>query len=197
MQKFIPLGVCFSILLILMLVNSSPARQNQHVSAYPNLPAPIGKEKILITSAGQATDGVIVHSIAESLNLQADYRPRALDSDLYDYESVVIVLGYSANGLRYTTHDYQEELTRIRAIAKEAKRTRLPLIAVHISGDYRNDRQTFAMFQEIAASTDYFIGLKTMKDVGEYQKVLADFHTPVTLVSERDRFKIPFNAAFR
>ncbi|MDY0404754.1 DUF6305 family protein [Virgibacillus sp. 179-BFC.A HS] len=197
MQKYIPIAICFAILLILLIVNTSSYKNTDHVNAYPNLPAPIGKEKILVTSAGQAIEGAIVQSIAESLNLQADYRPRALASDLYDYHSVVVVLGYSANGLNYTHHTYEEELNRIRGIAAEAKKTQLPLIAVHLSGNYRDDKKTFALFQQLADSTDYFIALKSMNNISDYQRELADFHTPVTLISDRESFKIPFNAAFR
>src|SRR5690625_4464907 len=127
-KKYIPFFICICLLLILMFISSNRSTGNNHINTFPNLPAPIGEEDILITSAGQAAEGVILQSIADSLHLKTDYRPRALGTDLYDYQSVVIVLGYSASGTIYTNRSFQDELTRVKNLVMEAEKDNLPII---------------------------------------------------------------------
>ncbi len=136
-------------------------------------------------------------SIADNLNLEADYRPRALGTDLYDYKSVVIMLGFSANGLSHTNRSFQEELTRTKQLVKEAKLANLPIILVNISGLFRDNSQTWQLFEQIAPFTDYFIGLKNMKNADDSIKILRENSVPVTLVTELDDLQTPFNSVFR
>ncbi|MFB4167887.1 DUF6305 family protein [Virgibacillus sp. JSM 102003] len=196
LKKYIPVFVCFSIVL-LFTFSSIGNSQSKHINTYPNLPAPIADEKILITSAGQATESSIMLSIADNLNLEADYRPRALGTDLYDYKSVVIMLGFSANGLSHTNRSFQEELTRTQQLVKEAKLANLPIILINISGLFRDDSQTWQLFEQIAPSADYFIGLKNMKNAENSIKILRKNSVPVTLVTELDDLQTPFNSVFR
>lgn len=196
LKKYIPVFVCFSIVL-LFTFSSIGNSQSKHINTYPNLPAPIAEEKILITSAGQATESSIMLSIADNLNLEADYRPRALGTDLYDYKSVVIMLGFSANGLSHTNRSFQEELTRTKQLVKEARLANLPIILVNISGLFRDDSQTWQLFEQTAPFADYFIGLKNMKNADSSIKILRGNSVPVTLVTDLDDLQTPFNSVFR
>ncbi|MGP4105521.1 DUF6305 family protein [Virgibacillus sp. L01] len=196
LKKYIPVFVCFSIVLLFTFSSISNS-QSKHINTYPNLPAPIAEEKILITSAGQATESSIMLSIADNLNLEADYRPRALDTDLYDYKSVVIMLGFSANGLSHTNRSFQEELTRTKQLVKEAKLANLPIILVNISGLFRDNSQSWKLFEQTAPFADYFIGLKNMKNADNSIKILRENSVPVTLVTELDDLQTPFNSVFR
>ncbi|WP_164668141.1 DUF6305 family protein [Virgibacillus doumboii] len=195
-RKYIPALVCFTIV-ILFTSTSIGTSQSKHFNTYPNLPAPIGNEKILITSTGQAAEGSILLNIAESLNLEADYRPRALGTDLYDYRSVVITLGYSANGLSHTNRSFQEELKRTRQLVKEANRTKLPIILINVSGAFRDDSRTWELFELIASSADYYIGLKNMKNPARSIQTLREHSVPVTLVNQLEDLHTPFNSIFR
>nr|WP_280922969.1 DUF6305 family protein [Virgibacillus litoralis] len=195
-KKYIPVIVCFSIV-ILFTFSSIGKSQSKHINTYPNLPAPIAEEKVLITSAGQATESSIMLSIADNLNLEADYRPRALGTDLYDYKSVVIILGFSANGLSHTNRSFQEELTRTKQLVKEARLENLPIILVNISGVFRDNAQTWQLFEHTAPFADYFIGLKNMKKTDSSIRMLRENSVPVTLVTELDDLHTPFNSVFR
>ncbi|GGK01412.1 hypothetical protein GCM10007063_24620 [Lentibacillus kapialis] len=195
-KTFIPVIICFC-MAILFSIQSLGTSQSMYVNMYPNLPAPIADEKLLITSAGQAAESSVLLSIAENLNLEADYRPRALSTDLYDYNSVVIMLGFSINGLSQTERSYREELSRITALVAEARATELPIILVNISGKYRNNTQTWKLFEQIAPSADYFIGLKNMKKEAAYVNLIRKHSIPVTLVNKLEDLQTPFNSVFR
>lgn len=196
-KKYVPFLICICLLLILVFFSSNPPTGNNHISAFPNLPAPIGEEDILITSAGQAAEGAILQSIADSLHLKTDYRPRALGTDLYDYQSVVIVLGYSASGLIYTDRSFQDELTRIKKLVSEADKSKLPVILVDLAGAYRENNMTMELFEQMVAHADYYIGLNNKKHMKLYIEKLDNYNVPATLVSNLDDIHTPFNSVFR
>lgn len=196
MKKFFPALLSLSIFFIMTFVTMGYS-QKTYINVYPNLPAPIGKEKILITSAGQAPEGRLMHAMAEELHLQADYRPRALASDLYDYQTVVVVVGFSANGLTYTNRYYEEELERVKELGKEASLYQMPLIVVHLAGHYRENKETLRLFETIVSHAHYFIGLKNMKQLDIVTDLLHTNQIPATFVSHIRDMKIPFNSAFR
>ncbi|MFD2761433.1 DUF6305 family protein [Lentibacillus juripiscarius] len=196
MQKHVPTLICFCLALVFSFVSYSTA-QSEHFNTYPNLPAPIAEEKILITSAGQAAENIILLSVAEKLNLEADYRPRALGTDLYDYNSVVIMLGSSANGLSHTGRSFQEELSRVSSLIQEADAADLPVILINVSAPLRHHVQTRELFEQIAPSTDYFIGLRSIRNAEFYIQTLRNHSVPVTLITRLDDIHTPFNAIFR
>ena len=196
MKKSIPFLLCLVIGLIIAFTNTDTSQSNP-MTTYPNLPAPIGKEKILITSAGQAMEGAIVYSISESLHLDADYRPRALDSDLYDYQSVIIILGYSANGLAYTNRSFQEELNLTKQLLIEAALQELPIIVVDLSSRGRDSKHTRELFELVTPYTAYYIGLKNEQGYHPYKQELQKLDIPVTLLNELDDLATPLNSAFR
>lgn len=196
LKKYIPFLLCLLIGLILVFFNLNSSN-TKHINTYPNLPAPIGEEKILITSAGQAIEGTIIFAMADSLNLDADYRPRALDTDLYDYQSVIIVLGYSSNGLSYINRSFRDELHYTEQLVKEAASKQLPLVIINLSGVTRNDEQTWKLFEKTVEYSDYYIGLKSENGLNRYMERLKELKVPVTLVNELDDMPTPLNSAFR
>lgn len=195
MKKFTPFLLCSFIGLMLAFTNIDASSHTRHINTYPNLPAPIGKERVLITSAGQAMEGTVIFSIAESLHLDADYRPRALDTDLYDYQSIIIVLGYSFNGLSYIDRSFQEELRLTEFLVKEAALNQMPIILVNLASQTRDDDQTWRLFELIAEDTDYYIGLND--GMNRYHERMSELGIPATLVNELDDIHTPFNSAFR
>ncbi|MGF7015200.1 DUF6305 family protein [Ornithinibacillus bavariensis] len=195
MRKFLPAFVCFCLALI--LVPSSIGSTTSKINTYPNLPAPIAKERILITSAGQAVEGAIMQSIAENLNLEADYRPRALDTDLYEYKSVVIVVGYSKNGLAQTVRNFQEELSRSKHLVQEAEANGISVIVVDFSGSLRNDSTTWKLLEEVIPHCTYYIGFSHTKKMDKLHAIVKEHHIPITLIDQIMDIEVPFNSAYR
>ncbi|SDK05106.1 DUF6305 family protein [Sediminibacillus albus] len=198
MKKSSIVFVCFFLGTLLMLQPfTGKTESSNSFNTYPNLPAPIGKEKILLTSAGQAPENMILAKIAEELHLEGDYRPRALASDLYDYNTLVIAVGSSANGLKYKSRTFSEEKQRTRLLLEEAEHMNVPVIIMHITGDKREDRHTSELLEITAPFADYFIGLKTFSRKHQMIDLLQASHVPITLVNELDDINTPFNSAFR
>ncbi|WP_284141076.1 MULTISPECIES: DUF6305 family protein [unclassified Virgibacillus] len=197
MKKYIPATICFFILILFVIAPQQTATKSKPYASYPNLPAPIGDQKLLITSAGQAVEASILYSIAEHLHLDVDYRPRVLASDLYDYNTVAVVIGYSANGMTQVNRTFEEEVNRIKAIAEEVENQENALILVHLSGNYRSDRKSLQLFEQLVQRADYYIGMKENKYGSKIKHALKQFRVPATFVSELDDIRVPFNSAFR
>jgi Domain of unknown function (DUF6305) len=196
MKRFLPALTCLTMALML-LPFSAGSSANSKFNTYPNLPAPIAKEEILITSAGQAVESSILQSIAEKLNLQADYRPRALATDLYEYESVVIVVGFSKHGLSQTVRNFKEELNRVKALVMEAEKSSLSVILVDISGMLRNDNRSWQLVEELIPYTTYYIGMKSSERMDYLRFMLKENKVPTTLVDDISGIEVPFNSAYR
>ncbi|QDP41231.1 DUF6305 family protein [Radiobacillus deserti] len=167
------------------------------LNTYPNLPAPIGKEKVLLTSAGQAIEGKIIENIADDLYLDNDFRPRALASDLYDYETIIMDIGYSSNALHKINREFEEEKTRMLTLLKEANATSKPVIITYISNAYRTDQHTETLLLQAIPYASYFIGVKEPYLSRNIKSQLEKTDIPVTFVEQLDDLATPLNAAFR
>ncbi|MDC3412276.1 DUF6305 family protein [Aquibacillus sp. 3ASR75-11] len=170
---------------------------SQHINVYPNLPAPLGKEPILFTSAGQAAENSILSNFANQLHLEGDYRPRALASDLYDYETLVIAIGYSQNGVLNTGRNFQKEQKRTITLLKEAKQRDMPILLVQIAGKNRGNQHTQELLLSSVPYASYFLGLKNMNKRTEMIEKISSNNIPYTLVSDLNDLKTPFNSFFR
>ncbi|SDM18985.1 DUF6305 family protein [Sediminibacillus halophilus] len=166
-------------------------------NSYPNLPAPIGEESILFTSAGQAPENLLLAKIAEDLHLEGDYRPRALASDLYDYRTLVIIVGSSPYGLQYRNRTFTEEMDRTKQLLNEAELRGLPVIILHVAGAKREDKQTVELLKATAPYADYFLGLKSIGSSTEIIELMDAANVPVTLVKDLEDLHTPLNSAFR
>lgn len=195
MRKMIVVYGLLLIISIFMLIKWLQVPEYREYT-WPNLPVPIGKEPVLITSAGQATDGYVIDMLAKELHIDADYRPRALSTDIYDYKTVVMVMGFSAHGLDKNGETLSEEKLRIKELIEETKRHQMPLILIHLSGSGRMDAHTLEFIEMATPYASYFIGLRSANDrkLGEFVQT---GNIPITLVSNVSDLKTPMNSVFR
>lgn len=180
-----------------LMVFQAQSNEGRALHTWPNLPAPIGKEPLLITSAGQATEGKVFSYITRDLHLEGDYRPRALASDLYDYNTLIIVAGYSPHGLNQTYRSIQEEKKRVNQLLNQAKKDGVPVILVHMGGAARDDEVTWNFIKNSMDKLDYVIGFRQMVQKEELVALAKDYQVPVTLVPDMEDIRTPFNSAFR
>ncbi len=169
----------------------------QSMYMYPNLPAPIGKEPILITSAGQTVEGGIVHKLSQQLHLEAEYRPRALATDLYEYQTLVIVTGYSYNGMLHKKKKFKQEQERIRKLMNEAEADRVPVIIFDLDLQYRDYEETWTILEHTIPYSDYFIGKRHDETPEKLLELIREHKVKSTFVNEIEDMKTPFNSVFR
>jgi len=196
MKKYSLAAVLLFICVGIMIVNQRSS-EGEKMNTWPNLPAPIGDERMLITSAGQATEGKVFSYITKDLHLEGDYRPRALATDLYDYNTLVMVAGYSPHGLNQTYRSIEDEKKRVHRLLHEAQRSSIPKILIHMGGAARDDEVTWSIIEESMHHVEYVIGFREMKQKKELVSLADKYNVPVTLVDEMEDLRTPFNSVFR
>lgn len=194
-KYFVIAGLVVTIsLYILFKLTSFP---EYRVHTWPNLPSPIGKELVLITSAGQAVEGHILDKMTKQLHIDGDYRPRALATDIYDYKTVILVTGFSAYGLKETGRTIIEEKERIGEMLREIKKQNIPLIVIHLGGHGRVGSITLSFIKMALTETDYIIAQRNSDYHGELRLLAREKGIPITLVKDLDDIKTPLNSIFR
>lgn len=196
MKKFIGIFV-LSLLAVLFGIYQSASGLKEYTPMWPNLPAPIGSEPILITSAGQGAEGAVTHLMVKRLNLNANYRPRALATDIYDYETILIYIGYSKNGVKNAFRNFKEEKERIKRIVTFANHQEIPVILIHPGGSMRDDSRTIELIKEVLPLSDYFIGKRKMDHGKDVLEMAIQHKIPITLVKETRDMLTPLNSVFR
>ncbi|RSK29026.1 hypothetical protein EJF36_20250 [Bacillus sp. HMF5848] len=197
MMKKYALSICLLFLIVVMATFQHTQIPKKEANAWPHLPAPLGNGKILITSAGQAIDGYILESMTKELHIEADYRPRVLATDVYEYNTVLFVVGYSPTGLLFTDRTWMEEEQRIRLLLQEIAVKKMPVIVVHMSGFNRTESSTNYLIDLIAPHTDYFIGLRSSDRLQRYRRLAQRYNFPITFVEKIEHIKTPLNSVFR
>lgn len=186
--------IAIGVIYILFRVAEFPEHS---VYSWPHLPAPIGKETVLITSAGQAPEGSVMEQIASQLHIDIDYRPRALATDLYEYQTLVFVIGFSSTSLVDMNRTFEGEIARVKELINEAKLKSIPIILIHLGGAGRMDPQTVQLLDIALPFSQYLIGLRSADYNGMIREMASMHNVPYTLVKGLQDIKTPFNSVFR
>lgn len=97
------------------------------------------QQPVIITSAGQSTDGNVVSVYAKRVKLSQDYQP-TIDASQVNWKSVktlIVVIGGSGKGLGSAGLDIPSEQKRVEGLLKSAKDNGVKIIGMHIGGEDR------------------------------------------------------------
>lgn len=163
----------------------------------PNLPWPIAAERALVTTAGQGLEGLIVAKYANQLNIHNYYRHRAEAVDLQDVNSLIIALGFSANGMEtaYTSPEKEEE--RLAALVAEAGKEKKPVILLHVGGMGRRSSLNDRTAKWLMEKADYLIVVRDGNIDGFFSRLAREKKVPFTEVGSLEQIKVPLNSAYR
>lgn len=196
-----PQRICLVLLIICIIIVSGAAgcyyQKRNDIWTIPNLPRPIAKESVLITSAGQSTDACIVAEIANELMIHNFFRPQAGPSDLHDINSLAVVVGYSSIGMKSSSISLDEEKARLVRLLEKAKKGNLIVLVLFIGGKHRRGPETDELLELVSAKGDYLIGVRE----ANYDNFLVDLAKKhaltLTLVKDINDIREPFASAFR
>ena len=108
------------------------------------------KQPILITSAGQSVDALMIKILAEQAGLKFTYNQLAQPGDLSGHETLLFVSGGSTKGLGAAGIDKEQELVRVRSLIEEAQKSKKQILTMHVGG--KNRRGTLSdTFNKITA----------------------------------------------
>jgi len=141
---------------------------------FTNLPAQkafTAKEPVLITSAGQSADILMVKILAKKANLNFSIAKLATPEKLKDFKSIIVVCGGSTKGLGAAKIDKQEEYNRVEKLIKAAKGDRIPIIAVHVGGKSRRGALSDYFNKLVAENASHIIVVKNGNQDAFFTKI--------------------------
>lgn len=183
--------------LVFFITGCTSTRPDVPTNSIPNLPVPIARERALVTTAGQGTEGLILAKYATQLNIRNYYRHRAEPLDLQDVNSVIIALGYSPTGLERAYMDSAQEQQRLTNLVNASHKASKPVIMIHIGGMQRRSALNDTTATTLASKVDYLIVLADSNQDDFFTRLADDFQLPFTQVSNLEGIKVPLNSAYR
>lgn len=192
--------ILLPIAVLLMLVGLAVISKQQSeldIQNMPSLPKPIAKEMALITSAGQSTDTYIVKDIANKLMIHNYFMPQATAVELDDIKSIVFVIGYSEISEMLFGINYENEMSRVKALIAEGKKKDLKIISVFIGGEHRKDDRTVWFLEYIGENSDYIIMTTDGDRDQKLYNTAREKKIPITVVKKLEDISEPFASAFR
>lgn len=115
------------------------------------------QEPVLITSAGQSADALMIKVLSEKAGLEYQFDKIAAPEKADSAKSVIIVCGGSTKGLGAANIDKEQEYQRVEALIQHAKKNKLPIITTHVGGKSRRGTLSDYFNQLAAENADYLI----------------------------------------
>lgn len=197
-QNILRVMLLITLIILLIFTNMTFVDKNKAiVFTLPELPRPIAKAPVVITSAGQSTDSYIVRDISNQLMISSFFMPQAKYMDLKDINTVVFVVGYSSIGMKFQNISYDEEKERIQELLEESKNSELKVITIVLGGEHTHDKKTEELLRLIGTQSDYLIGLRESSKEGILTELAKEGNIPLTLVNGVNDISEPFASAFR
>lgn len=191
--------ILLTTLIILLVAINVPFKDENEAKIFtmPELPRPIAKAPVVITSAGQSTDTYIIRDISNQMMLRSYFMPQARDTDIKDIKTIVFVVGYSSLGMRLQNISYEEEKARIGKLLEKAKDKEMTVLTVVMCGEQQNNNRTEELIRMLGEETDYFIGLRDSGSESILTELAKDGDVSLTLVKSVNEISEPFASAFR
>ena len=187
-----------TVIVLIAFVYAIPDKPEPRPWTYSHLLYPVAKKRVLVTPAGQSSDGLIVAGMMKELNVSHAYRNKARSEDVTQwYDSVVLVLGHSNTGLRKAELTTEEEIERIQGLISATRLKAGAVVVVHLGGQNRRSTNDDVLIRHFVPQANYIL----VADDGNYDNIfgrIADKKgIPITLARNIGSIKAPLNSAFR
>lgn len=126
------------------------------------------EEPVLITSAGQNLDALIIKATFDDMRLKADFLPMADPSVIEHYGQVVISPGISYKGMVASGTTLHEEIERTKAIIEAAREHSSRIVLMHLGGFTQGDAKSQELIELVAQYADVIIAYRDSRGPIEY-----------------------------
>jgi hypothetical protein len=92
---------------------------------------------VLLTSAGQAADVLIMKGLCRKAGLAVTLQKSANADSIAGFKTIILVAGGSSKGLGAAKIDVGDEEERIESMLKAARKAKIPVLVFHIGGEAR------------------------------------------------------------
>lgn len=195
MRRFLAVLI---IIVIIALVNAWSREQGPRPWTYPHLPYPVAKKRVLVTPAGQSSDGLIVAGMMKDLGLSHAYRKKACSEDATQwFESLVLVLGHSDTGLRKAGFTPEQEMARIQELISATQLKAGAVIVIHLGGRNRRGGVDDVLIRRFAPQANYLLVVEDGNYDNLFGRIAENKGIPITLARDIGHIRAPLNSAYR
>ncbi len=159
--------------------------------------APKFPQPILITSAGQSAEIVIVNTLFKKAELAPKVLPQAKVADLAGFKTLVLVPGFSLKGLGSAGINKDEEAERVKAVTAAARQAGMKVLVLHIGGKARRGGQPDEFSRMAVAAADARVVVKTGDEDQFFSKLAAERQIPIVLVDRMADLTEPLGRLFK
>ncbi len=142
------------------------------------------KQPMLISSAGQSADILMVKILAQKANLKFTVDKAATPEKLKDQATLVLVSGGSTKGLGAAKSDKQQEIKRIKSLIDEAKKQKKNIIIMHVGGKARRGKLSDEFNKLTAENADYLIIVKGGDEDKFFSNIAKEKKIPIKLIDK-------------
>jgi len=142
------------------------------------------KQPMLITSAGQSADILMVKILAKKANLKFTVDKAATPEKLKEHASLILVTGGSTKGLGAAKTDKQQELDRIKSLVDAAKKQKIQIITMHMGGKARRGKLSDEFNKLSAENANCLIVVKGGDEDQFFSKIAKEKKIPIKLIDK-------------
>jgi len=142
------------------------------------------KQPIVITSAGQSADCIMVKILAQKSGLKFTFDKLAKNETLEGNSSLIIVSGGSLKGLGAANIDKDQELARVQNLIQAAKAMKMCIIAMHVGGQDRRGKLSDAFNTVAAENADCLIVVKGGNQDQLFSEIAEKKKIPIFLIDK-------------
>ena len=128
-------------------------------------------EPVLITSAGQSADILMVKILAQKSALDFKLDKVATPEMVDSVKSVILVCGGSTKGLGAAKIDKEQEYERVKKLIDRAKSKKITMILVHVGGKSRRGALSDYFNQLVAENANHMIVVQAGNEDGYFSEI--------------------------
>lgn len=187
-----------TIIVVIAAINYWPRAQAPGPWTYPHLPYPVAKKRVLVTPAGQSSDGLIVAGMLKDLVISHAYRKKASGEDATQwFESLILVLGNSNAGLDRAGMSMEDEMERIQGLISATQLKAGAVIVIHLGGKNRRSSKDDLLIRRFAPQANYILVVEGGNHDNLFGSIAERGGIPITLARDISALKAPLNSAYR
>lgn len=142
------------------------------------------EQPILITTAGQSADILMVKLLAQKAGLTYTMDKLATPESLTEFKSIVIVSGGSTKGLGAAKIDKDDEIKRVETLISAAMDKKIPIITMHIGGKSRRGSLSDEFNSVAAPAADCLIVVETGDFDGYFSAIAEENKIPIERIDK-------------
>ncbi len=142
----LPAVAALAALMVLLVAAGTPA------SAAAQLQPPV-----LLVSAGQSPDAVMVRVLLRRVNIEPELLPTATAANVKDQKTLIVVIGASSKGLGAAGINLNQEQERLVKLLAAAKAKGIKIVAMHLGGSARRGGSSDKLIEMVLPQADVVV----------------------------------------